>query len=93
MHIVDLSCQVGLTFSNEETARHPVDVGMLEEVGRGRPLDGPADEPDHLLTVAIVIDDSSSRSSGKVPGGCKLSKFSGNFAICDGHRIVPETLA
>ena len=69
----------------------PVDVGVLEVVGRDGPVGGPAGEPDKLLATVNVVDDGGGGVGRKVARGGKLSNLGGNVGISDDGRVVPQT--
>ena len=54
--VIDLGVEVELASAQKETTGHPVDVGVLQEVGSRRPLSRPGTEPNHLLTATKVVD-------------------------------------
>lgn len=92
VNIVDLSAEVGLACTEEETASHPVDVSVLEEVGSGRPLSSPAAEPDHLLTTSEVVDDSSGGVAGEGTTRSVLGNLPGGSAVDNLGRVVVHVL-
>ena len=72
-----------------------MNVRMLKEVGRNRPVSSPAQKPHHLLATTNIVYDCSSRSSceGSVCTRSELSNFPCDGRIGDGRRIVPNALS
>jgi len=92
VNIIDLSAEVGLTCTKEETAGHPVNVRVLQEVGSRGPLSSPATEPDHLLTASEVVDDSSGGIGGENAAGPVLGDLPGGGAVDDLGWVVEHVL-
>lgn len=94
LDIVDLGTQVRLTLAQEDATGHPVNVGVLEVVGCGRPGGCPARKPDKLLTaVGEFVYDSSNRVGSVCAAGAELGNLRRGRGVRDDGRVVPQTLA
>ena len=90
-HSLFHSCTVsgdgqGLT----DSARHPVDPSVLQEVGRDGPVGRPADEEGHLLAALEVVDHTGGGLGSPLALGLELSKLDGVIGARDGGGVVPE---
>lgn len=94
LDIVDLGAHVRLALAQEDAAGHPVDVGVLEVVGGGRPRGRPAGKPDKLLAAAgELVHDGSNRVGRVAAAGAELGNLRRGRGVGDDGRVVPQTLA
>lgn len=91
--VIDLSAEVGLACTKEQTTSHPVNVSVLQEVGGGRPFGSPAAEPNHLLTTGEVVDHSSGSVTGEGTTWTVLRNFPGGGPVGDSGRVVVHILS
>ncbi len=91
-HVIDLSIEVHATVTGVEATSDPSNVRVLEDVGRWGPLSSPANEEDHLLPSAEVVDDASGGGLRHHAVGGELGDFRGGRSVGDGCSVVVETL-
>jgi len=92
VNVIDLGAEVCLAGTEEETTSHPVDVGVLEEVGGRAPFGGPRAEPNHLLTTSEVVDDGSGGVGVEDTAGSVLGHLPSGSGVDDLGRVVVHVL-
>jgi hypothetical protein len=92
VNVIDLGVEVRLAGTEEETAGHPVDVGVLEEVGSRAPLGGPRAEPNHLFATGEVVDNGSGGVGVEDAAGSVLGYLPRGGRVDDLGRVVEHVL-
>src|ERR1700759_442586 len=86
---------IGISVCLTEASRQPMNVRMLEVIGRFSPVSGPTNKKYHLLTSWERVDNCCSRCLRELSicARSKLCDLCSKCSVCDHSRVMPETLS